>query len=80
MPMGLPQFLAGRYGVRIRRNGRYWKPEFPLDERSGDLPIFVSTSFQAAVLLPELIGALANSFSKSQIVHAVILFSYGVPA
>lgn len=80
MPMGLPQFLAGCYDVRIRRNGRYWKPEFPLDERSGDLPIFVSTSFQAAVLLPELIGALAHSFSKSQIAHAVIPLSYGVPA
>ncbi|OAJ52832.1 hypothetical protein A6V36_36720 [Paraburkholderia ginsengiterrae] len=80
MPMGLLQFLAGRYGVRIRSNGRYWKPEFPLDERSGDLPIFVSTSFQAAVLLPELIGALADFFGKSQIVHAVIPLSYGVPA
>jgi hypothetical protein len=69
MPMGLPQSLAWRYGVRIRR---HWEPELPLNERSGDLPILIGTSFEAAVLLPELTGALADSFGKTQIVHAVI--------
>ena len=71
MPFGL-QSLAWHYGVRIRRIGRHWKPEFPLDECSGDLPILVSPSFEAAVLLPELTGALASSFGKSQIGHAVV--------
>lgn len=36
---------------------RHWEPEFPLNERSGDLPILIGTSFEAAVLLPELTGA-----------------------
>lgn len=71
-PMGLPQSLARRYGIRIRRIGRHLEPEFPLNERSGDLPILVGTSFEAAVLSPELTGALADSFGKTQIVHAVI--------
>lgn len=80
MPMGQPQSLARSHGVQIRRIGRHWKPEFPLDERSGDLPILVSTSFEAAVVLPELTGALADSFGKTQIVHAVISLRNGDPA
>lgn len=69
MSFDLPQFLARRYGIRLHRTGRRRRPELPLDECSGNLPILVSTSFEAAVLLPELMGALADSFGKSQIGH-----------
>jgi hypothetical protein len=78
--MGQPQPLARSHGVQIPRIGRRWKPEFPLDERSGDLPTLIRTSVEAAVMLPDLTGALADSFGKTQIVHAVISLRSGVPA
>jgi len=63
--------IRSLFGLRIRINvlRNVWSCYLLFDEHAGHVPVLVSTSFKATVLLPKFVRARTDSFFHGHMVH-----------